>query len=194
MGEKSFKALWICFPVWRELKLGFRLRFIIPLSDFGYAFPFEGNWNQCLIYLTLVFKLILWICFPVWRELKQNENIVAAAVNTVFGYAFPFEGNWNLLTLRLIVFFHALDMLSRLKGIETITTFQVLLEYLIYFGYGFPFEGNWNMEVVASVAAAAVLWICFPVWRELKRARTPHPPLPVRLWICFPVWRELKRV
>ena len=43
---ESVQELCICFPVWRELKLTrvivWRTRII---RSFGYAFPFEGNWN-----------------------------------------------------------------------------------------------------------------------------------------------------
>ena len=120
----------------------FRVQF---LPSFGYAFPFEGNWNSLHNTRWILAYMCLWIRFPVWRELKrtwgegrlllrdfgyafpfegnwnpsplEQENTLAK----VFGYAFPFEGNWNTVSLkyRAIHLFDSLDTLSRLKGIET---------------------------------------------------------------------------
>ena len=188
--------LCICFPVWRELKLLLRhrergrgnpldmvsrLKGIEtydpqfrgkPLIDFVYAFPFEGNWN-C--------KLINMAPYP----------------NPTFVYGFPFEGNWNWITLLGTSEKNetTLDMLSRLKGIETIWWIDESStspspfgygfpfegnwneknpsvcphSYLLYFGYGFPFEGNWNsLGANHFMHHTAILCICFPVWRELK--------------------------
>ena len=86
--------------------------------------------------------------------------------------------------------------------------------------YTFPFEGNWNTFISDSSSRSAtnILWIHFPVWRELKlMTDKPHQSDSVRseytfpfegnwnnssiaksaisvsdLWIHFPVWRELK--
>ena len=160
---------------------------------FGYAFPFEGNWNfSCLC------------C----ADFRFNS----------FGYAFPFEGNWNTGDWSEgVLWISALDMLSRLKGIETSlqlpspTTlctlwicFPVWRELKHYsmipevvlnvFGYAFPFEGNWNTTLVVVAVIFFFLWIWFPVWRELKHFDPVALAVnPVALWICFPVWRELKR-
>ena len=115
---------------------------------FGYAFPFEGNWNRLLFHpaanvsaaLDMLSRLKgietlqplqllqvwweLWICFPVWRELKPRLILtVTFSAPSSFGYAFPFEGNWN--SWKAAGCHHCdeqkktLDMLSRLKGIET---------------------------------------------------------------------------
>ena len=64
--------------------------------------------------------------------------------------------------------------------------------------YTFPFEGNWN-EVFQRVrqgrVVVLVLWIHFPVWRELKLDENEEVWQEGQywLWIHFPVWRELKR-
>ena len=114
---------------------------------FGYAFPFEGNWNSIPVLLccstrtnilwiclpvwrelkhydgvaTIGFRLLLWICLPVWRELKPRKKREHGDSHRYhFGYAFPFEGNWNIKTNP-----------------------QKFLPFS-GFGYAFPFEGNWN--------------------------------------------------
>ena len=112
-------GLWICFPVWRELKL-------ISLKKIC------TNSASCL-----------WICFPVCRELKQTFYSYKGNT-TAFGYAFPFEGNWNYSSI-----------------------FPSFSPQFI-FGYAFPFEGNWNWDVFIDIPIDTRLWICFPVWRELK--------------------------
>ena len=115
----DYPSLWICFPVWRELKQKYQQSLLQSFVYFGYAFPFEGNWN-----------------------LKSVVNVKVLSV--VFGYAFPFEGNWNMSRGWSVVLFSApLDMLSRLKGIET-PLMQPSPCFSLYFGYAFPFEGNWN--------------------------------------------------
>ena len=95
-----------------------------------------------------------------------------------FGYAFPFEGNWNLQTLlgeALRALLLSLDMLSRLKGIETIALCMWHWSSLADFGYAFPFEGNWNTPLIRfQYWQRSNLWICFPVWRELKRLPDPR--------------------
>ena len=89
----------------------------------------------------------LWICFPVWRELKPVYDNDGNRHLGDFGYAFPFEGNWNRLVRGGLGFLILpLDMLSRLKGIETVA-----------------FRDNKQIYFQ--------LWICFPVWRELKHDR-----------------------
>ena len=211
--------LWICFPVWRELKQ-LRIRsvnkdwrvfgYAFPFegnwndwsnsdksdkseSNFGYAFPFEGNWNEYSV-RRAPSNTTLWICFPVWRELKLVGFFAFFAVDlstldmlsrlkgieTSFGvgYSIPcipldmlsrlkgIETGMPLLWLTQSI--SSLDMLSRLKGIETIAfRFRTLIRRL-FFGYAFPFEGNWNSILWDIITATAWLWICFPVWRELK--------------------------
>ena len=139
-------SLWICFPVWRELKLVAEVNGVDPIAkDFGYAFPFEGNWNR----------------------LSRKQRL--RNFHLYFGYAFPFEGNWNcMIPYDYPKLTFTLDMLSRLKGIETHPTLS-------------PSLLQW-------------LWIWFPVWRELKRDGRPCQFVMPKLWIWFPVWRELKQL
>ena len=189
---------------------------------FGYAFPFEGNWNLVGLFFRFRYQTIpptVWICFPVWRELKLRPPTAEHVDNP------------------------SLDMLSRLKGIETKNPFSIPPKvFLSKFGYAFPFEGNWNIFVqtisfscpfcldmlsrlkgietfwIFGVRYINRVWICFPVWRELKpmRLTTWNDLLKKGLdmlsrlkgietwsadswaiqrsvWICFPVWRELKQ-
>ena len=167
-----YHQLWICFPVWRELKRSASMDaitpFVLPTLDmlsrlkgietflcnpcvmfvfsFGYAFPFEGNWNSSLCPLPISISP-LWICFPVWRELKHTTP--------------PFECN------------------------------------VIIFGYAFPFEGNWNSSYPGSGVRSLLLWlwICFPVWRELKlRGNVCSVSHRVLLWICFPVLKGIETI
>ena len=66
-------------------------------------------------------NMYLWIYFPVWRELKLTVALLLwVKHNSPFGYTFPFEGNWNAwLRLSPVLSTESLDILSRLKGIET---------------------------------------------------------------------------
>ena len=87
-----------------------------------------------------------------------------------FGSAFPFEGNWNSTSnfCSPNAFKTPLDPLSRLKGIETVLLMPTALRRVL-------------------------LWIRFPVWRELKRyIIAVSGNIKEVLWIRFPVWRELK--
>ena len=150
--------LWICLPVWRELKpLGVKWKVFHFTSHFGYAFPFEVNWN---------------IKYSVFRQ----------SLPSAFGYAFPFEGNWNSSVqpgtpMRGI----ALDMPSRLKGIET----QSLLtsyEKSLCFGYAFPFEGNWNL---LAWSAGVTLSSTLSVPSRLKGIETMHTPFRRKSLVDF---------
>ena len=85
------------------------------------------------------------ICFPVWRELK---------LLCVFCC-------WFALWV-------CSDMLSRLKGIETLALIVLCPCHNQMFRYAFPFEGNWNFFVVFRRFLFMKVQICFPVWRELK--------------------------
>ena len=86
--------LWIWFPVWRELKQR-DVHQAYHRLRFGYGFPFEGNWNDHTALMNAQNRRPLWIWFPVWRELKRY---------------------WGQCEVFNVV---PLDMLSRLKGIET---------------------------------------------------------------------------
>ena len=170
--HKNCSHLWIYFPVWRELKL---LWVSIVISN---------GWN-------------LWIYFPVWRELKLiSFKCHWFHLKRLWIY-FPV---WRELKLRVFHGEHAnnkitLDILSRLKGIET------------------------GLQIRQWPREHCPLWIYFPVWRELKQVqylgvasdlqltldilsrlkgietntyRSPKGVFIHSLWIYFPVWRELK--
>ena len=138
-------CLWIHFPVWRELKLLFRVRNWQLSAPSEYTFPFEGNGN--ILTTNLQFS-------------EPSSE-----------YTFPFEGNGNLsLDLRHHNFSATLNTLSRLKGIETYVS-------------------------DLSVIRFNILWIHFPVWRELKHSAWFNMFEDAQLlWIHFPVWREWKRL
>ena len=117
-------------------------------KDFGYAFPFEGNWNNRCYLVALKIRLD---ALDTLSRLKGIETILirlngVATCIRCFGYAFPFEGNWN----------SSIMIATRESN----------------FGYAFPFEGNWNIIVshpfASNSSIAYSLWIRFPVWRELK--------------------------
>ena len=112
--------------------------------NFGYAFPFEGNWNLVLIMLVTAIR-----CFGYAFPFEGNWNYFAffpkPLIPVDFGYAFPFEGNWNDLNSLFVSSLHA------------------------NFGYAFPFEGNWNAPNRFEWCQRHLnFWIRFPVWRELK--------------------------
>ena len=141
-----FGLLWICFPVWRELKLKVFSKSWLSIS-LCICFPVWRELKLAVVIGGIVGVVGLWICFPVWRELKRlpRGTLQSAIPSENFGYAFPFEGNWNLSNTRKP---------------------KALL--IVHFGYAFPFEGNWNATALESFENWVILWICFPVWRELK--------------------------
>ena len=56
------------------------------------------------------------------KGMETNLNLLRGTVVICFGYAFPFEGNGNAGPRRCsqkYAFAETLDMLSRLKGMET---------------------------------------------------------------------------
>ena len=188
-------ALWIHFPVWRELKRIIRACRPLWIQCFGYTFPFEGNWNinptenrgTCHALDTLsrlkgietpteqqfkdfqrhsldtlsrlkgietrvvisfcLLRVALWIHFPVWRELKRkcSKTGNAMAAKMPLDTLSRLKGiETSLMNLRRTPFL-PLDTLSRLKGIET-----------------------WRLAPDGSLTSWILLWIHFPVWRELK--------------------------
>ena len=138
-------VLWICFPVWRELKLCFEFMVKNRGTNFGYAFPFEGNWNVAPLGDRQEVAQTFGYAFPFEGNWNSRSPIFGWSPFWYFGYAFPFEGNWNLLSVMRPYqhYQQSLDMLSRLKGIETLWCSH-LNPHCIHFGYAFPFEGNWN--------------------------------------------------
>ena len=192
--EVSF-VLWICLPVWRELKL---FRQANKTHHQVWLWICLPVWRELKLVANQDFESVsgeLWICLPVWRELKLVYHLPTLLFDYLFGYAFPFEGNWNssVLNLHETRRWTPLDMPSRLKGIET--GIQCFQDYMYRsFGYAFPFEGNWNPPLRVPYLCWGWLWICLPVWRELKLSSVDkHVHLLQFLWICLPVWRELKR-
>ena len=213
-------SLWICFPVWRELKQFFKKRknaaqntldmlsrlkgieTYAPLpqgllnSTLWICFPV---WRELWNVLFESFKIanrVLWICFPVWRELKRCTPASEPRPHSPLWICFPV---WRELKHHmdpnLSINSPPLDMLSRLKGIETEGVESAFVGYEDVFGYAFPFEGNWNCWMHwDSISSPPELWICFPVWRELKLwwQLPGWEQWKPTLWICFPVWRELK--
>ena len=131
-----------------------------------YTFPFEGNWNQIFIIISLKWSSLLYT-FP----FEGNWNVWRCCEHTIDAhllYTFPFEGNWNLSKDTTLLFpkkFLAIHFpvwrelkltkwtwyditttcytLSRLKGIETCL-------------------GS-HIDILRCDLA-----IHFPVWRELK--------------------------
>ena len=115
-------------------------------------------------------SICLWIWFPVWRELKP---LLGADIDhiVILWIWFPVWRELKLMRWRHLFacpIAFTLDMVSRLKGIETVSCDTDGFFVSDNFGYGFPFEGNWNSRIMVMVTLVKRLWICFPVWRELK--------------------------
>ena len=135
--------LTMSFPVWRELKHIIALRHQVFGLHLQCPFPFEGNWNSGVADGKCPFKRLT-MSFPVWRELKLSLFKWQLSAN-ILQCPFPFEGNWNLLSIAKIMFswhdlqcpfpfegnwnncircdfgvFISYNVLSRLKGIETL--------------------------------------------------------------------------
>ena len=164
-----FYKLWIHLPVWRELKRLHCEVFLDHSHGFGYTFPFEGNWNVCVLPLE---KFSVW-SLDTPSRLKGIETITVS-VNAMASKS-------------------ALDTPSRLKGIETVAVPVRDTPYGFYFGYTFPFEGNWNPR---EMSKKIVSWgYALDTPSRLKGIET-RSVLPVPdmfpLWIHLPVWRELK--
>ena len=144
----------------------------ITIKPSEYTFPFEGNWNHgSLANVIRDFNCILWIHFPVWRELKQN--LLCAFVNYVY----------------------TLNTLSRLKGIETFILPFYMEDFTFDSEYTFPFEGNWNSSSSGRYSSNG-RYSTLNTLSRLKGIETSRLGLLCSsfslLWIHFPVWRELK--
>ena len=93
----TLTALWIRFPVWRELKLNDLAIGNLLSSVLWIRFPVWRELKLCVCVLCNHRQCkTLWIRFPVWRELKHLSPPVLST---------PWVST--------------LDPLSRLKGIET---------------------------------------------------------------------------
>ena len=164
-------------------------------------------------------SLSLWICFPVWRELKQFirvcpcwhafvsldmlSRLKGIETNSWIRFGIACLGSLDMLSRlkgieTLFSLFDktanvsALDMLSRLKGIETCYCGLRLDQSRLWIC--FPVWRELKQQHYHHNKSQYILWICFPVWRELKPCPTERHRATQSLWICFPVWRELKRL
>ena len=107
--------------------------------------------------------------FPVWRELKQFILLfwLKLRISVLsFECSFPFEGNWNI----------ASGMCMSERSAKVAKMFEC----------SFPFEGNWNSfqrDSLSRLAKISLVWMQFPVWRELKRGGplSAVHGLPIRL-------------
>ena len=122
---------------------------IDELQNFGYTFPFEGNWNASPVSRR-------WCCH-------------------CFGSTFPFEGNWNSsFCFSWTLALPSLDPLSRLKGIETRLNVDST-----GFRCRVPLDTLSRLKGIETYISSSTLllyiylWIHFPVWRELKPSNTP---------------------
>ena len=164
-------------------------------GNFDYAFPFEGNWNGRNPKRRAKRSLRkLWLRFPVWRELKHSGCERGVVSPLFFDYAFPFEGNWNPFSstsaFRCPV---ALITLSRLKGIETLGRWT-LPDEIHRFDYAFPFEGNWNESLEdQEFLVSSLITLSRLKGIETKAGGLGRVVLAPLLWLRFPVWRELKQ-
>ena len=188
--------LWIYFPVWRELKLELVFTGIVSeQSDFGYTFPFEGNWNGAHQHTRLFPLSGFGYTFPFEGNWNSDSRCVESRTTWNFGYTFPFEGNWNFAIIRLFVsplndLWIYFPVWRELK----LDSVSFLYRGFLFFGYTFPFEGNWNYASFLD----SILPILIPldILSRLKGIETKVAWLFTRLllylWIYFPVWRELK--
>ena len=144
------------------------------------------------------FSNATWISIYALDMLSRLKGIETKAVqwrvcHSHFGYAFPFEGNWNVFWPGVVVPpLLSLDMLSRLKGIETF----IALSYGDSSSSSLDMLSRLKgIETMMAIAANVVLKSPLDMLSRLKGIETPITPLkstPFLLWICFPVWRELK--
>ena len=163
---------------------------ITSVPRFGTTFPFEGNWNLWVYTHRFAGFVAVRNYFPVWRELKQIPD----AFITIFN--------------------RCSELLSRLKGIETLFMIHPVFKSL--FGTTFPFEGNWNWNAAWDLPKETEFGTTFPfegnwninnhllilIWKPFG---TTFPfegnwnsDILLFLYCCynvrnyFPVWRELK--
>ena len=116
---------------------------------FGYTFPLEGNGNKgkpgSILHLE---SFALWIYFPARREWKLGLSpriLVDTPLISLWIY-FPDRRELKLRQLYTLGIWHqhrcSLDILSRSKGMETITSCCMRQSFFDSFGYTFPIEGN----------------------------------------------------
>ena len=217
---RNRNILWIHFPVWRELKLLLKLNnHGSGAKDSEYTFPFEGNWNICILMPDMLFPISL----NTLSRLKGIETTSSTPIQFIglnSEYTFPFEGNWNAKPVvrvspapkklwihfpvwrelkRFYSFFssgpiwRSLNTLSRLKGIETIRCHTVEILQDLLSEYTFPFEGNWNFSGTTRHRRPVSSEYTFPFEGNWNSSLgLVLLVLTGELWIHFPVWRELK--
>ena len=159
---------------------------------FGYAFPFEGNWNSS----DLGHNVLLLVGFGYAFPFEGNWNPVQISTRWFeyinFGYAFPFEGNWNNSNLEFSTNHSTFGYAFPFEGNWNFTSWSRSYFAEVAFGYAFPFEGNWNLIRCCH----DVLQYTLDMPSRLKGIETQYNrhavPRLYFLWICLPVWRELK--
>ena len=129
------------------------------------------------------------MCLPVWREWKRIGVSPILAKVSVSKCAFPFEGNGNPIAMSISGDHTCLNVPSRLKGMETIIIKNFQWRTLFSLNVLSRLKGGVHLS---SIALAMWVWMCFPVWRELKHYETRSRHDSNGLWIGFPVWREWK--
>ena len=116
-------------------------------SDFGYAFPVEGNGNAKLSrVLSVVFLSLDMLSRWKGMETTLNWKWLPLWGTDSFGYAFPLEGNGNLVPSQLFAFVACQLWICFPGGREwKLQDKNILQEFAaMHFGYAFPFEGNRN--------------------------------------------------
>ena len=188
---------------------------------FGSAFPFEGNWNFLMFYSHPIQKEPLDPLSRLKGIETGNPSVkFRLALLAHFGSAFPFEGNWNVAKHASFWSDFHFGSAFPFEGNWNVCNLDIHITSVFFFGSAFPFEGNWNTYFAAALAwqlgssldmlsrlkgietrkwtksqlrDTLLLWIRFPVWRELKLDVMSRSVKRSYLWIRFPVWRELKQ-
>ena len=149
-AQHHLLSLTMSFPVWRELKPKPRPKCqqgLVPLASYNVLsrlkgietnvnatspqtrtvnlqcpFPFEGNWNP--LAPIGCDHLGLTMSFPVWRELKRNlSNLACSAGFLTYNVLSRLKGIETLQCRPLRCVGDTYNVLSRLKGIETNAVF-----------------------------------------------------------------------
>ena len=157
---------------------------LAPLSvnavsgEFECSFPFEGNWNVGSGRLYGTEKSLKFECsFPFegnWNLSSLSEGLKSLYL---FECSFPFEGNWNASQAPLSV-----NAVSRFNRVwMQFPVWRELKRHCIGITSG-RFHSNPSLNAVSRLkgieTASATLaslrqslvWMQFPVWRELKPA------------------------
>ena len=204
------------FPVWRELKHSRPIAVrTSPTSSCNVLSRLKGIETQ---YHTIfhVVNVGLAMSFPVWRELKLNLFTLLISFTNGLQCPFPFEGNWNTSTSTTNSNIFSCNVLSRLKGIETLMvrircnkTTQLAMSFPVWRELKLTSDAPLGFRMKSCNVLSRLkgietfleginttkeeLAMSFPVWRELKPSTLkPRGGLSRVLAMSFPVWRELK--